>query len=183
MQREPDRLRRSRIQTQLGAEHDDTRTNKIGEGRKLGASQIIDLDPTPCVPDEEVLIGCKRLDAIRETFDEIFRGSGGGLASDCVHDTEHVLGAMIDLAHEEVLPFLALLSLVDVLDGADEAHDPSLTARALKTMSKPLGLQPANLTVPPPEAELRRGSLRLGGIERSAVGPKPFPHHLDAPNS
>jgi hypothetical protein len=51
---EPDGLRGSRIQTQLGAVHDNTRANEIGEGRELGANQVLDLDPMPCIADEEV---------------------------------------------------------------------------------------------------------------------------------
>jgi hypothetical protein len=39
---------------------------------------------------------------------------------------------MIDLAHQEVLPFLVLLAFGNVLDGADEGHDPAPTPRALK---------------------------------------------------
>jgi hypothetical protein len=31
-----------------------------------------------------------------------------------VHDAEHILGAMIDLAHEEMLLFLALLAFGNV---------------------------------------------------------------------
>jgi hypothetical protein len=55
------------------------------------------------------------------------------------------------------------------LDGADEAHDLSLSPGIVK-MNKPLGLHPANLTVLPPEPELRLRSLGLGGIERAVVG-------------
>jgi hypothetical protein len=57
VQREPDGLGGGRIQTQLGPAHDDTRTNEIGKGGYLGANQVLDLDPVPCVADEEVLIG------------------------------------------------------------------------------------------------------------------------------
>jgi len=81
---------------------------------------------------------------------------------------------MIDLAHEEVLFFLALLTFGNVLDGADEAHRLSLGHRALK-MSKPLGLHPTNLTVSPTEPELGRGALRSDWIECCAVGcPNPI---------
>ncbi len=57
VEREPDGLRGSRLQAQLGAVHDDTRTNEVGEGRELGVNQVLDLDPFPFVPDEQVLIG------------------------------------------------------------------------------------------------------------------------------
>jgi hypothetical protein len=131
VQREPDGLRGSRIQTQLWAAHHDTRTNKISEGRELGANQVLDFDPLPFILDEEVLIGCKRLDALGEVFDEIFGISGGGLVSNRVHDAEHILGAMINLAHEELLPFLVLLAFRYVVHGANDAHGPSLTLVAI----------------------------------------------------
>jgi hypothetical protein len=54
---EPDGLRGSRMQTRLGATHGDTRANKIGEARELGANQVLDLDPMPFILDEEILIG------------------------------------------------------------------------------------------------------------------------------
>jgi len=94
--------------------------------------------------------------------------------SDGVHDAEHVLGAMIDFAHEEVLFFLALLAFGNVLDGADEAHDLSLGPGAL-TIGKPATLHPTDLAVSPPEPVLIRVGLRIGGIERRlADRPKPF---------
>jgi hypothetical protein len=62
---------------------------------------------TPCHA-EEVLVGCKCLDALGEAFQESFGSSGSGLVSDRVHDTEHVLGAMIDFAHEELVSFREL---------------------------------------------------------------------------
>jgi hypothetical protein len=37
--------------------HSDTRTNEVGEGRELGLNQVLDLNPLPFVPDEQVLIG------------------------------------------------------------------------------------------------------------------------------
>src|SRR5260370_18288634 len=95
--------------------------------------------------------------------------------SDRVHNAEHVLGAMTDLAHEEVLLFLALLAFGNVLDGAN-AHGPALTHGTLE-ISKPESLHPADLAVSPPEPELGRGTLRFGGIERPLKGP-PNPFRL-----
>jgi hypothetical protein len=54
---EPDGLGGSRVQAQLGAAKGDTRTNEVGEVRKLDANQVRDLDPAPFVADEQVLIG------------------------------------------------------------------------------------------------------------------------------
>jgi hypothetical protein len=48
----------------------------------------------------------------RESIDEIFAIRGSGLKSDHLHDTKHILCAMIDLAHEKTLLFLALLRSV-----------------------------------------------------------------------
>src|SRR5499427_395675 len=143
----------------------DTRTNEAREMRELGAHQILDLNPFPFVPDEQVLIGRKRLDALGEALDEIFGVFCGGLVRDRVDDTEHVLGAMIDLAHEEVLPFLALLAFCDIRNGADDARGPSLTLRAFE-ISTPMHLHPADLTASPAESELDRVGLRIDWIER-----------------
>src|SRR5260370_10108127 len=93
--------------------------------------------------------------------------------SDRVHNAEHVLGAMTDLAHEEGLLFLALLAFGNVLDGAN-AHGPALTPGTLE-ISKPESLHPADLAVSPPEPELGRGTLRFGGVERRLKSrPNPF---------
>src|SRR6266446_2942245 len=169
---EPDRLRGSGFQAQLGAGRDDARTNEICEVRELGAGEVLDVHTAPLTSYQQVLIGRKRLDALGEALDEIFGISGGGLVSDRVHNAEHVLGAMIDLAYEEVLLFLALLAFGNVLDGAN-AHGPALTPGTLE-ISKPESLHPADLAVSPPEPELGRGALRFGGIERRLKGPNPF---------
>jgi len=52
VEREPDGLRGSCVQTQFGAAHHDTRTKKIGEGRDLGANQALYLDTMPFTFDE-----------------------------------------------------------------------------------------------------------------------------------
>jgi hypothetical protein len=65
----------------------------------------------PFVADQHVLIGSERLDALSKAPDEIFRLTSRGLTGYCLHETKHVLGAMIDLAHKQVLPFRALPTL------------------------------------------------------------------------
>ena len=45
------------LEAQLGALHGDTRTDEVGEMRKLGANQVCHIDPLPFVADEQVLIG------------------------------------------------------------------------------------------------------------------------------
>src|SRR5215470_6180107 len=138
---EPDGLRGSRIKAQPGTSHDDTRTNEVGEMRELSAGEVGDLDSIPFIADEQVLIGGKRLDALGEARDEIFGTSGGGLMSDRVHNAEHVLGAMIDLAHQEVLLLLAFLAFGNVLNGAAEAYGPTLRPGPLK-IGKSVSLHP-----------------------------------------
>jgi hypothetical protein len=57
VERKPDGLRGSRIEAQPGAVQGNTRTDKIGKMRELGANQVFDLDPVPFIPDEQVLVG------------------------------------------------------------------------------------------------------------------------------
>src|SRR6267143_257800 len=71
---------------------------------------------------------------------------------------------MIDLAHEEVLAFLALLAFGNVLCGADEAHDLSLRPGTLE-IGKSMILHPADLAVSPPDPVLDREGLRIDGIK------------------
>src|SRR5258708_40263773 len=81
---------------------------------------------------------------------------------------------MTDLAHEEVLPFLALLAFGNVLDGADEARNPPLTPGTFET-SKPTHLDPADFAASSLNSVLTRGALRIGGTERCfGVCPKTF---------
>jgi hypothetical protein len=79
------------------------------------------------------------------------------LVSDRVHDTEHILGAMADLAHQQALPFLALLAFGNVLDGADATHSPSVAPDALK-IGKPVSFQPADFAT----ASLNPVVMRVG---------------------
>ena len=81
---------------------------------------------------------------------------------------------MIDLAHEEVLPFFPLLAFCNISDGADEGSDPSLMPNALK-ISKSMSLYPADFTVLPLDPILMRVGFWIGGIERRlAARPKQF---------
>jgi hypothetical protein len=52
VEREPDGLCGNRLQAQLRAVHENARTNEIGEGGKLGANQVLDLDAMPFASDE-----------------------------------------------------------------------------------------------------------------------------------
>src|SRR5262249_21427473 len=161
VEREPDRLRGSRAQAQLGAVQGDTRTDEVGKVRELGTNQVLDLHTIPFVADEQVLIGSKRLDALGEALDEVFRTSGDSLVGNRVDDAEHILGPMIDLAHEEMLLLLALLAFGDVLNRTAEAHGPAFRPGALK-ISKSMTLRPADRAVSPPNPELVAVRLRIG---------------------
>src|SRR5260370_12465854 len=154
----------------------DARTDEVGEVRELGTNQVRNLDRIPFVADKQILIGRKRLDALGEALDEIFRISAGSLVSDRVDDAEHVLGAMIDFAHEELLLFLTLPAFSNVLNSAAEADDPPLMPRARK-ISNSISLYPADLAVSPPYPVLEMDVLlRIGRIKRLlAVRLAPFP--------
>src|SRR5215831_3311362 len=96
------------------------------------------------------------------------------VVSDRVHDAEHVLGTMIDLAHKEVLPFLALLAFGNVLSGTDHADSASL-GRGTLEIRKTMSLHTPDLAVSPLNPVLDRIRFRIGGIERYYDGrPNPF---------
>jgi hypothetical protein len=61
---------------------------------ELGVNQVFHVNSSPIVPDEEVMIACKRLDALAEAVAEIFQTFGSSLVSDGMHDAENILGAM-----------------------------------------------------------------------------------------
>ena len=90
---------------------------------ELGAHQILDINALPLVPGQQVLIGRKCLDTLSEVLDKIFRLTSRGLASDCLHETEHVLGAMIDLVHQKVNLFLVNFSRGNILNHTDKIVD------------------------------------------------------------
>src|SRR5262249_24958470 len=97
-----DRLGSGRVQAYRRAVHRDPGPHKISKMGELGAHQILDINSLPLVPDRQVLIGRKCLDAVSEALDKTFRVTRRGLASDCMHESEHVLGAMIDLTHQKL---------------------------------------------------------------------------------
>src|SRR5262249_31112882 len=123
---------------------------------------------------EEVLMSCKRPNALGDALDVIFGTIGDGLVSHSIHYAEHVPGAMIDLAHEEVLFLLAQLAFCNVVSGTNHADSASLAPNALET-NKSASLHPADFAVHPPVPDLGRVRLRIGGIKRRFDGrPNPF---------
>ena len=91
-----------------------------------------------------------------------------------MHDAEHIFGAMIDFAHENVLLFLALLAFGNVLNGADHPRGPCLTPDVLE-ISKPNRRHPPEPAISLKEPVLCHGAFRIDGVERRfAVRPNPF---------
>ena len=81
---------------------------------------------------------------------------------------------MIDLAHKEVLSFLALLAFGNVLSSTDHADGVSLVRGTLK-IRKPVSLYPPDLAVCSQVPVLGRAGFRIGGIERRFYArPNPF---------
>jgi hypothetical protein len=76
--------------------------DKISKLPELGANQIPHSNSLPLVLDQQIMIGCERLDAFSETPDKVFRFTRSRLTGDCLHQTEHVLGAMISLMHQKL---------------------------------------------------------------------------------
>jgi hypothetical protein len=139
----------------------------------LGVDQVYDLDPIPFVPNKQVLIGRKRLDAFGELLYEIFGMARDDPVGDSIHHAEYVLGAMIDLAHEEVQLFLALFVFGNVRYRTDDADCSSVIPVTLK-IDKAQSLHPADIIVSMTDAELVSVAPRLGGIEQCVKG------HLDS---
>src|SRR5260370_2491776 len=70
---------------------------------------------------------------------------------------------MVEAGEGEVLLFLELLALGNVLDGAAEGHDPALRPGARK-ICEPITLHPTDRAVSPPNPELMVDEgLRIGG--------------------
>ncbi len=115
MQCETNGLRGGCIQTQFGTVEGDPNPDKIREVRELGAHKIFDIDSLPLALDQQVQVGCERLDALSEPLDKVFRPTSCSLSGDCVHETEHVLSAVTDLAHQKLNLLLVSSSLSNVL--------------------------------------------------------------------
>jgi hypothetical protein len=62
------------------------------------------------------LIGGKRLKTFSEPPDKVFGLTSRGLSGHCLHETEHVLGAMIDLTHQKANLLLDPFSRSNVAD-------------------------------------------------------------------
>ena len=90
----------------------------------VSVKTIEDVNALPLVPGQQILIGRKRLDAIGEALDKIFRLTSRGLAGDCKNETEHILGAMIDLTHQKLDVLLVSFPLGQILGDGDKDAAP-----------------------------------------------------------
>jgi hypothetical protein len=97
------------VQSQFRALQRDPGPDNVCKMRELGAHRVFYINSLPLVSDQQVLIGRKRMDALSEAPDKVFRLTSGGLAGDCLHEREHVLGAVIDFTHQKVKPPLLCL--------------------------------------------------------------------------
>lgn len=68
----------------------------------MRAPMVLDINTPPLVADQQVLVGRERLYAFGEALHKVFGFTSRGLPGDRLHDTEHILRAMIDLTHEEL---------------------------------------------------------------------------------
>src|SRR5207245_4004254 len=72
------------------------------------------------VPDQQVLDGRERLDALSKAPDKVFRFKTRSLAGDCLHEAEQILEAMVGLTHEEANLLLVSFSLGHILGHANK---------------------------------------------------------------
>ena len=75
--------------------------DQLSEQRQLRAHQIADPHALPIALDEKILAGREPDDAVREPFDEALRIGADHLARDGLNHRQHVLRAVIDLAHQQ----------------------------------------------------------------------------------
>jgi hypothetical protein len=59
------------VKNSIGPSNQDALTDEVGEVGELGTHQIVYADPVPLTFDEQVLIGCECLQALREALDVI----------------------------------------------------------------------------------------------------------------
>src|SRR5262249_35243581 len=70
--------------------------------------------------------------------DKVFRLTSHGLAGDCLYQTEHVLGAMIDLTHQKLDLLLMRFSHRNILNHEDKIVDgPIALAYAAGSLPAP----------------------------------------------
>src|SRR5262245_17320343 len=99
-------------------------TDKIRKMGELGAHEIMHVDSPPTRPDQKVLIGRDRPDAIGEPVDELLLSvRDRGLAGNDLDKSKEVLAAMIHLTQQEANLFLGTLALGNILYHGDKMID------------------------------------------------------------
>jgi hypothetical protein len=78
--------------------HGDPRLEKICEVSKLGAYEVLQISSPPLVPDQQILVGRERSDAIAKDGEAV----GRSLADNCLHEAEDIHDPMIGLSHQKV---------------------------------------------------------------------------------
>src|SRR5262249_20571816 len=126
MERKADGLGGGGVQLQLGAAQRNAGIQVVGKVGELGTNQIPQIDSPPRVADQQVLIGGERLQTLGESLDEPLRVVRGGLVRNGLHEREHVLGAMVHLAHQELNLLLGLLAVANVPKHENETVDRSV---------------------------------------------------------
>src|SRR5215831_207443 len=111
------------VQTQLRAVQADSITDKVRKMGELGTHEVVHVDSPPTRPDQKVLIGGDRLNAIGESVDELFRVRASGLSGNGLDKTEEVLAAMIHLTQQEANLLLGMLALGNVLYHSNKMID------------------------------------------------------------
>ena len=171
MQCQTDCLGGGRMQAQPWAVDRDSRPDKICKMCELCAHQLLDIDSLPPVLDEQVLIGCERPNALIEAPDKVFRLPCRGRSGDGLHESEHVLGAMIDFVHQKKNLVLVGFPIGHVLGDAKKQASP-IIGDAAHAMS-PIGGVGINLAVQDAVAAaniltepLRTGAVTLDHLAR-----------------
>ncbi len=162
MQRHADRLRRPAESISRGPFQRDMLLDRILEMRELRARQRADLDADPVIVDEQVMAGGERLDALREALEEIGLPRRKRLARHRLHERQHVLRAVVHLAHQEGDALLAAATFGDVAhhdDGASRGPHAIFAGGELDLL----------LRRDPARAAVRQRDARLDGESAVAV--------------
>ena len=118
----PERLGRVSGNRKLWPLQGDPLADQVFEMRELGADEIGQIHPAPFALHEQVLARRQRLDALAKALDELLRPRRDGAAGERVHEGQQVLGAVVDLAHEEMDLLLIALALAHVGHQRDDAR-------------------------------------------------------------
>ena len=80
---------------------------------------------------------------MRSLKDKVIGFTSGDLAGDCLHETEHVLGAMVGLSHQKLKLLLGTSSFGNVLNHNDEIVDCASLLRTQLTVPRSQTIAPS----------------------------------------